>query len=131
MINRESCYACVFASKMRVSDFTIGDLWGIEKINANIDSMDGVSLLMVNSEKGIKLLDKLSENIELLQEVPIDEVAKYNHFHNVKEHKNREKFFEKIALEKINEENVITNMNKYMKESLKTKIFRKLKSIII
>lgn len=130
MINRESCYACVFASKMRVSDFTIGDLWGIEKINANIDSMDGVSLLMVNSEKGIKLLDKLSENIELLQEVPIDEVAKYNHFHNVKEHKNREKFFEKIALEKINEENVITNMNKYMKESLKTKIFRKLKSII-
>ena len=129
LINRKSCSSCVFASKYRISDFTIGDLWGIEKIRPEIDSTNGVSLLMVNSKKGIELLDKLSENMSLY-EISIDEVAKYNHFHNVKEHKNREKFFEEMSLGKINEDNLILKINKYISESIKTKIFRKLRNII-
>ena len=129
LINRQSCSACVFASKFRVSDFTIGDLWGIEKINPKIDSAKGVSLLMVNSEKGRKLLDKLKENMEL-QEISINEVAKYNHFHNIKEHKNRKKFFAQIALEAINENNIIIKMNQYVKDSLGKRILRKIKKII-
>ena len=51
MINRESCYNCVFASKYRITDFTIADFWGIEKIDNTIDEKAGVSLLLINSEK--------------------------------------------------------------------------------
>lgn len=50
---RSSCYTCRFACPERVSDFTIGDYWGIEVAHPGFDSSDGASLLLVNSEKGL------------------------------------------------------------------------------
>lgn len=48
---KERCYSCKFASKERVGDFTIGDYWGIEKVHPEFYSSEGISLLMLNSEK--------------------------------------------------------------------------------
>ena len=35
----------------RVGDFTMGDYWGIENIHPEIDKENGVSVLMVNSQR--------------------------------------------------------------------------------
>ena len=57
---RPSCHNCKFCNFSRPSDITIADYWGIE--NAMPEFVDdlGVSLVMVNSEKGRELF----ENIE-------------------------------------------------------------------
>lgn len=51
---RESCYRCPYARKDRISDLTVGDFWGIEKLDPAYDDLDGVSLVFANTEKGRK-----------------------------------------------------------------------------
>lgn len=130
MVNRPSCYSCAFASKSRITDFTIADFWGIEKVKPNLDSTKGVSLLTVNTKKGKKLLNIFKNNTSILEKVDIDEAAKYNHFSNVSVHKNRDKFFEGIENGSINNDNIIDTMNKYTKVSIVRRILRKSKSIV-
>ncbi len=130
MINRQSCYSCMFASKSRITDFTIADFWGIEKVKPNLDSTKGVSLLTVNSEKGKKLLNIFKNNTSILEKVDIDIASKYNHFNNVPVHKNRDKFFKSIENGSINSDNIIYAMNKYTRVSIVKKILRKGKRIV-
>ncbi len=129
MINRPSCYNCQFASKRRVSDFTIGDFWGIESLDSEINSEKGVSLLNINSDKGRKIFDKVKEKM-FFKEVDYDLACSFNHYHNVSEHQNRDKFFRGIVNNNINETNIIKYMNKYTKEPLYKKALKKLKRII-
>ncbi len=60
---RESCYQCPYASMNRISDITIGDFWGIEKVDAVFHSSDGVSLVIVNSEKGQRLFESIESGV--------------------------------------------------------------------
>lgn len=75
---RLCCYECKFKNYNRVSDFTIGDFWGIEKIVKD-DSMvkDGTSLVIVSSNKGKKVLDKVLKNCNYI-ESSIADGRKYN-----------------------------------------------------
>ena len=63
-------------------------------------------------------------------EVNYDLSWSFNHYKNVKVHKNRNKFFKKICDGKINENNVIIYMNKYTKRKLHNRIIGKGKRII-
>lgn len=54
---RESCYKCKFTNLNRPSDITIADCWGIEKFKPNVNDDKGISLVIINTEKG-KLLQK-------------------------------------------------------------------------
>lgn len=66
-IYRESCYECKYANSDRVGDFTMGDYWGVEKAHPEIKTKKGVSVLLVNSYKGMALLKDLSSYIDLVQ----------------------------------------------------------------
>ena len=129
MINRPSCYQCVFASKNRITDITIADFWGIEKFNENLDTSKGVSLITINSERGKSIMDSMNQYL-YLEEVKMDEAVKFNHFHNVSVHKNREKFFKGLANGEITENNIINRMNRYTRVSIIQKAAKKLKRII-
>lgn len=129
MINRPSCHACSFASKRRISDFTIGDFWGIEKVLPEIDTSKGVSLLTVNSKKGFKIFDEINEKM-LFKEVDYNLACSFNHYHNVDVHKKREKFFKGISDGTINENNIISYMNKYTKRPLYRRILSKYKRVL-
>lgn len=60
---RESCYQCIFARTERVGDVTIGDFWGLGKVNpSELDIKSGVSLLLVNTLKGKKLWESVKDN---------------------------------------------------------------------
>lgn len=129
MINRPSCYSCQFASKRRVSDFTIGDFWGIEELLPVIDSTKGVSVLNVNSEKGFRIFDEIKEKMTFKM-VDYNKACSFNHYNNVKVHKNRNKFFKGICDGSINEKNIIYYMKKYTKKPLYKKILGKVKRTI-
>lgn len=62
---RESCYKCPFAKLSRVGDITLADFWGWEKIDKKLNEDDlGLSLVMVNTEKGQSLFEKSSKRIK-------------------------------------------------------------------
>lgn len=63
---RDSCYHCKYASLYRQSDYTIGDYWGIQKAHPALDASDGVSVLLVNTDKGKALLPDLQTYMKVI-----------------------------------------------------------------
>lgn len=61
---RESCYTCPFANEHRTGDITLADFWGVEKYH-KINSINGVSAILINTLKGKKILDILKNNIHI------------------------------------------------------------------
>lgn len=64
-IYRENCYECKYACANREGDFTMGDYWGIEKSHPEIETKNGVSVLLINSNEGMNLLDELTKYLDL------------------------------------------------------------------
>ncbi len=60
---RKSCYSCQYNKILRVGDITIGDAWGIEKKNPLFNDKRGVSLIMINSNKGIEIEYSILQNM--------------------------------------------------------------------
>lgn len=60
---RPSCYKCPFKGFPQKADITLADFWGIEKIDPSMDQDKGTSLVMVNSDKGMKLFEKVKSSI--------------------------------------------------------------------
>lgn len=61
---RKSCYECHFANVKRVGDITIGDFWGVENVNACFKDNYGVSAVIVNSERGLRVWDCVKDEFE-------------------------------------------------------------------
>ena len=64
---RPSCYECHFKGFPQKADITLADFWGIENIDKSMDQDRGTSLVMVNSDKGMKLFDSIKDKIEWRQ----------------------------------------------------------------
>lgn len=64
---RPSCYTCPFAQDSRVGDITIGDYWGIENYYPDFDDNRGVSLVLVNTDKGMELFKDVLDSFEYLE----------------------------------------------------------------
>lgn len=62
---RPSCYNCKYSSLERTGDISIGDFWGIEKIDSSFSDNIGISLVLVNTEKGEKLFNQNYDKITL------------------------------------------------------------------
>lgn len=62
---RECCYQCDYANINRVGDITVGDFWGIAKSHPEFNSPKGVSCVLINSEKGKYLFDKMKQYAEI------------------------------------------------------------------
>lgn len=61
-ITRTSCYTCKYTTTRRCSDLTIGDYWGIENACPEFEDNLGVSVVLVNTEKGRELFEKIQGN---------------------------------------------------------------------
>lgn len=125
LIDRPSCYDCKFCGTNRVTDFSIGDFWGIEKILPEVKDDDtGISLLSVNTQKGKNIFDEINKNLEY-KEVLVEEGFRYNHSENEKMHKNRKKFFRRLK-----RMSVIKNLKKCIDETFFEKCFIKSRLIL-
>ena len=68
IILRKSCEKCHFTNLHRPSDITIADFWGWQKTDPNINSDDkGVSLVLINTEKGRKLFEASKDRMNTVQ----------------------------------------------------------------
>lgn len=62
LISRPSCYECPFATRERVADITLGDLWGVHLYCPDLYGRNGgSSVVFCNSDKGRKVLDSARE----------------------------------------------------------------------
>lgn len=69
-ILRESCAVCKYKSPNRIADITIGDFWGIENVRSDWSTENkGVSLVMLNSEKGERLFRESEQQLDCVQTV--------------------------------------------------------------
>ncbi len=60
---RPSCSKCRYANFNRPSDITLADFWGIDKAVENFNDNKGVSLIIINTEKGKKIFDAISKDL--------------------------------------------------------------------
>lgn len=74
---RESCYTCPFANLYRVSDITIGDFWGIENSYPNFDGTNGVSIVLLNTNKGKAFFENIKDECKYIT-VKKSEIVPYN-----------------------------------------------------
>ena len=66
-ILRPSCYECNYANTHRPADITIADFWGIEKISPEFMDEKGVSLVIINNDKGEKWFDNLKKDLNYIE----------------------------------------------------------------
>ena len=131
---RPSCYNCHFKTMKRVSDLTIWDCFNINEIDKSFDDDKGTTRVLVQSEKGEKLLENLDD--VRLKELDINIATK-----KVKEMTNsvnyndkRKKFFENInddnVFEKYYPTNFKTEVNSFVRKALAiTGIYSSVKSL--
>ena len=74
---RPSCGMCAFKQVHRQADITLADFWGVEKLLPEMRAEKGISLAIVHSEKGERLLREVSEKLSLT-EVNLKEAVKDN-----------------------------------------------------
>lgn len=76
LMHRENCYNCVYATKERIGDITLGDFWGIGQDKPISEEYKlGCSLLSINSSKGLILFQNIKNNI-FFEEREITETIK-------------------------------------------------------
>lgn len=124
---RKSCLKCPFANLNRPGDITLGDGWGAEKTDNRLNPETGVSLIIVNSDKGEKLLERIYKegNMELF---PISEseatAGNSALLHPTPRHRNREKFFENLK------KGFYPSVKKYSKSPFFKRLYTKATRII-
>ena len=71
---RESCYGCTFNRiEKRCADISIGDFWGCERFYPELSDNKGVSAVLVFSEKGDSLFNRVRQNL-FVKEVKLEEI---------------------------------------------------------
>lgn len=77
---RESCYQCKFCVKERVSDMTLADFWGLEKIDKTLSLEEfnkGVSMVICNSSKGEVCLHGVYKQLHCKEQI-VPDISKIN-----------------------------------------------------
>lgn len=102
---RNTCYNCSFKGENRVSDITLADFWGIDKILPEINDDKGISLVITNTEKGKELFGSIKKDI-VYQETDLLAAIKYNpaYLKSAEKCKNAEQFatnIDKMPFDKL------------------------------
>ncbi len=60
---RPCCYNCPYKSTIHPGDITLADYWGIEKAAPGFNDNKGVSLVLINNQKGLDYFNETKESI--------------------------------------------------------------------
>ena len=94
---RPSCYQCQYKTANRVSDLTFADYWGVETVHPDLKEQQGVSMLIVHSQRGDAVFQEVKEELHIL-ESDAKRALGLNHaaLHSVNWHPKRNLFFAKM-----------------------------------
>lgn len=120
---RESCYNCNFKVGNKYSDITLGDFWGVQKYYPEMYSKNGVSAIIINTEKGKMIFESISNNLEY-KECKLEEIEDGNPSlkSSGKYPKKRKEFFENIdnlSIKKLEKKYASVSLVKKIKEKIK------------
>ena len=124
---RKSCYCCSYNTIERVTDFTTGNFWGIDKMTSDFDTFNGVSMVLINSMKAQKIFGEI-ENCFIVKNMSIQDAIRANDalIHTCKYPRKRDKIYKdwhkngflemykKRYTEKLSSK-IIFNLKKYIK----------------
>ena len=77
LFTRPSCEICPFKSDNRVSDITISDCWGFQKIAPELYDDKGLSSVVIHTDKGKSLFDAVAPQL-VFKETLLEDVKLYN-----------------------------------------------------
>ena len=124
VILRPSCNHCPAKSGRSMSDITIADFWGIEKVLPEFDDHRGVGLVLVHSEKGQDMIHRLNMDI-MAADYQAALAGNSSYATPVRPHQNRQKFFRLLdRTDSISRLSV-----RIFRPPLKTRIYRVLKKL--
>ena len=116
--DRPACYNCKFKKQYRLSDFTIWDCFTVENFDKNLDDDKGTTRVLIHSEKGKEIFEKIKEKF-YYKEIEVTKLVK-----NVKEmyksvnmNKNRKEFF--YDINRLEEKEFF---NKYFPNTIKARM---------
>ena len=97
VILRESCYNCAFKDEFRDSDITLADFWGVENVNVDFSDDKGVSLVILNTQKGKEIFNSIRDGL-IFEETDFEKALNYNKSMTASAmpNPNREKFFKNL-----------------------------------
>lgn len=79
---RYVCYRCPFANIHRISDITLADCWGIDKIVPDFPNMKkGVSTVLINTQKGKDVWENICDKTICRQILETDAVSNNANLH--------------------------------------------------
>ena len=132
---RESCYDCKFNGDNRVSDFTIGDYWGIDEAHPGFYDRNGVSVVVLNSSVAVQLF-KDNENYFKLIESTYELATKNNKtiIESTKRPESRDFFysdlnnlgFEKTAKKYVHLRKIVPYISRYVPRNVKRSISKRI-----
>ncbi len=122
---RPSCYKCSFAKHERISDITMADFWGIEKIKPQFDDNKGTSFIIINTLKGRELFNKIKDEF-LYENASIDDSKQPMLNHPSIMPKSRNSFFKDYINKRIK-----FSFKKYADYTLLGEIKHQIKKIIM
>lgn len=76
---RPSCFNCAFRQVSHISDFTISDCWGVDKVIPEFDDNLGCSSVILQSNKAKDIFDAICSKINYTT-FSISNIVKYNHY---------------------------------------------------
>lgn len=74
---RKACYSCGYNTIERITDFTTGNFWGIDKIVTEFNTYLGVSLVLINTNKGQSIYKEISDRL-ITKDMSAEQAIKAN-----------------------------------------------------
>jgi serine acetyltransferase/coenzyme F420-reducing hydrogenase beta subunit len=74
---RPSCGACKFKNRNRVSDITIADCWGFQKIAPEMNDNRGLSSVIIHTRKGVNMFDVIIKQL-VIKKGTLADIEKFN-----------------------------------------------------
>lgn len=123
---RKSCNNCQYKENGHNADVIIGDLWGADKQKLEKTNNKGISVLIVNTNKGKTLKNKIEKYINM-EKIEPQKVIPFNKLlmESIKEHNRRNEFFDNLEKENICK-NIKRNIRKkkILKNNIKQVIYK-------
>jgi coenzyme F420-reducing hydrogenase beta subunit len=73
----KSCSNCKFTGYKRIADISMGDFWGVDEYDKNLNDHKGLSVILINNTKGEILFNKIKHNA-IIQKIPYEVAIKQN-----------------------------------------------------
>lgn len=104
LYTRPSCFQCNFKGEKRASDLTIGDFWGVEEFHPSFITEQGVSAVIIHSQKGVQAFNEARSNL-VIESATIKEISAWNSclIQSIEPNQKRRLFFDNWEKQTIQE----------------------------